>query len=67
MILFALLALGSLTGTQNTAFDFFALTPGGVLIGVVPLVGLMAAAGLCFVIGVALCAYGVVPPETEGN
>ncbi len=33
----------------------------GVLIGLVHVVGLAAAAGLSFAIGVGLCAHGLVP------
>ena len=52
-------------GLQVFGF-FFAVSPMTVLVGLVHFVGFAAGAALCFVIGVGLCAYGVVPaPESE--
>jgi len=56
--------LGEGAGLQ--AFGFFGLTASttSVGLGLVHVVGLFAAACLCFVIGVGLCALGLVPaPE----
>ena len=46
-------------GLQVFGF-FFPVSSGTVLIGLVHFVGLVAAAVLCFTIGVGFCAYGIV-------
>ena len=56
--------LGGGAGLQ--LFGFFDVSSTTVLLGLVHVVGLIAAACLCFVIGVGLCAYGLVPaPEQQ--
>ena len=40
----------------------FSVTPGGVLMGMIPFAGFLAGSGLCFLIGVSLLALAVVPP-----
>jgi hypothetical protein len=49
---------------QGAGLQFFAPLglSGSVLMGWIQVVGLCVAIGLCFVIGVGLCAHGVVPP-----
>lgn len=49
---------------QGAGFQFFALavSSGSVLIGLLHAVGFVSAAVLCFVVGVGICAHGVVPP-----
>jgi hypothetical protein len=52
-------------GLQVSGF-FFPVSSVTVLVGLFHFVGFSAAAFLCFVIGVGLCAHGVVPaPEPE--
>jgi len=52
-------------GLQVFGF-FFPVSSTTVLVGLVHFTGFVAAAGLCFVIGVGLCAHGIVPaPESE--
>ena len=46
-------------GLQVFGF-FFPVSSGTVLIGMVHFIGFVAAACLCFTIGVGLCAYGMV-------
>jgi hypothetical protein len=54
-------------GAGLQVFGFmFPVSSGTVLLGLVHFVGFSAAAFLSFVIGVGLCAYGVVPaPKPE--
>jgi hypothetical protein len=52
-------------GLQVFGF-FFGVSSTTVLVGLVHFVGFVAAACLCLVIGVGLCAHGLVPaPEAE--
>ena len=65
LILFEYLVGGA--GLQVFGF-FFAVSSTTILMGLVHFVGFAAAAFLCFVIGVGLCAHGLVPaPEPETN
>ena len=49
---------------QGAGLQFFplAVSSGSVLVGLVHIVGFVSASGLCFAIGVGLCAHGLVPP-----
>ena len=49
-------------GAGGQVFGFFGVTSTGVLIGIVHLTGFLAGTWLCFVVGVVLCAHGLVPP-----
>jgi hypothetical protein len=53
--------LGGGAGLQVFGF-FFGVSSTTVLVGLVHFVGFAAAACFCFVIGVGLCAHGLVPP-----
>ena len=64
--------IGGALGFGFVLLDYFAQEAGlriiglgvssaGVLLGLVDLVGLFAASGLCFVVGVGLFAHGMVP------
>jgi hypothetical protein len=65
MCFFLFQYLGSGAGLQ--VFDFFfPMSSPTVLIGLIHFLGFSAAAALCFVIGVGLCAHGFVPaPEIK--
>ena len=64
LCLFEYLAGGA--GLQVFGF-FFAVSPVTVLVGLVHFVGFAAGACLSFVVGVGLCAYGVVPTPESGR
>jgi hypothetical protein len=48
---------------QGAGLQFWplAISSGSVLIGLVHVIGFVSAAGLCFAVGVGLCAHGLVP------
>jgi hypothetical protein len=48
---------------HGAGLPFFWVSSGSVLFGLVHVVGFVSAACLCFVIGVGLCAHGLVPPS----
>jgi len=52
---------------QGAGLQFFGLgfSSGSVLTGLVHLVGMVMASGLCFAIGVGLCAHGIVGEKAE--
>ena len=57
---------------EGAGLQFFgwALWSGTVLIGLVHVVGLLLGCGFCFVIGVGLCAHGLVssrPRDLQGS
>jgi len=63
LFLFQYLSGGA--GLQVFGF-FFSVSPATVMMGLVHFVGFVAAAFLCFVIGVGLCIHGLVPaPKSE--
>lgn len=66
MMFFGFLALSYVSGGAGIEFAGLSVTPGGVLIGTIPFAGFCIIAGLCFLIGVTLCAHGVVPPMRVG-
>ena len=45
----------------------FPLSRGSVLVGVVHVIGMLVAGGICFALGIWLCAQGIVPPLKEGG
>jgi hypothetical protein len=45
----------------------FSVSSGTLLVGLVHVVGFVSAASLCFMIGVGLCAHGLVPPPATRN
>ncbi len=54
-------------GLQVLGF-YFGVSSTTVLLGLAHVVGLAAAAFLCFALGVVLCAHGLVPPQaTTGS
>src|SRR6185369_13137726 len=64
LILFQYVAGGA--GLQM--FDLCPVSSGTILFGMVHVVGFFAGAGLCFVIGAGLCAYGLNPaPESPAK
>jgi hypothetical protein len=50
---------------QGAGLQFwpFGISSGSVLIGLVHVVGFVSASGVCFAVGVGLCAHGLVPPS----
>ena len=65
MLLLGFIGFKTLGAGARLEFPALSITPGSVLMGMIPLIGLFAAAGLCFFIGVGLCVHGIVPPEDE--
>jgi len=55
-------------GAGLQVFGFFGVSSLTVLVGLAHFIGFVAAAFLCFVIGVGLCAHGLVPaPRLEAK
>ncbi len=50
--------------SDGAGIQFFTLSvsSGSVLLGMIQVIGFLAAAGLCCVVGVGLCVHGLVPP-----
>jgi hypothetical protein len=61
-LVFGFIALQYLGEGGRGGLTLFSISSGSVMLGMVHLLGLLFASGLCFVIGIGLCAHGVVPP-----
>jgi hypothetical protein len=67
-LFFAVFAWGYITGGAGLQLFALSFSSSSVLLGLIHLLGLTTAAFLCFVIGVGLCAHGLVPPpQTEAR
>lgn len=64
-LLFGLFVWQHLSGSAGLHFFALSVSSGGVLIGLIRVLGFSAGAGLCFVVGVGLCAHGLVPPVRQ--
>src|SRR5438105_2563106 len=55
--------------SQGAGWQFggVGISPGGILIGLVHVVGLSMAVLLCLVVGVGLCVHGLVPHSEENE
>jgi len=53
--------------TQGAGLECFdsTVSAGSVSMGLVPVVGLVAASVLCFIVGAGLCAHGIVNESQE--
>jgi hypothetical protein len=64
-LVFGFFALQYASQGAGVGLIVFSVSSGGVLMGLVHFLGFLFASGLCFVIGIGLCAHGFVPPVRQ--